>query len=180
MNVFGFAGVIGSGKSTIAKDFAKNNKLLYVSTGDYLRNILKENNLDTKDREIIQSFFQDKYNNDWTNFCKALFDDINIDCGISGVVVDSIRGKESYFALKEYFENINVYVVFCDINWQMSIERQKQRGDKIIYTINDRHTINDFEHLNYFMENADIVLDTSRKLEDTIMCLQNWHINKNI
>lgn len=175
MNVYAMAGTIGSGKSTISKMFAQVNNMIYVSTGDYLRRITLENGYDICDRRNISKVFNEIIKYGWENFCKELFDDLK--CCKRDIVIDCIKGKESYLALKNFYNNTNVYLIYCHIDEDMSILRQFNRGDKYVYEYKD--DLVDFDNLTYLREEANIILDTSGNIDDVLDKLQVWYNGRN-
>lgn len=173
--VYGFAGTIGSGKSTLAKAFAHSQNIPYISTGGRLREQMKPRGLDHNNRIEIQSFFQSEYKSDYYEFGKVLFSDI--DESEPALIVDSLRGKDSYMALLKHFPSHKICVVYCEIDERTSQNRQMLRGDTFIFSQErDSMLVTDFDDLNYFKKTADIIIDTSVDIKSSVSELLDWHM----
>lgn len=171
MEVYAMAGTIGSGKSSLSKIFAKENDMIYISTGDYLRKIALKNGYDIYERKNIEIIFNEIIKNGWKYFCENIFSDLKF--SEKSIVVDSIKGIESYFALKEFFTGHQVFLIYCHINESVSILRQIKRGDKNIYDYSNE--LIDFDDLISLENEANIVLDTSYNIDKSFEELQLWY-----
>ena len=176
MDVIALAGQIGSGKSTLARAFAARNNHLYIGTGDFLRKLLAKSDSNYIERSKIQDFFINEFKNDWRLFCRTIFRDVSVKNSV--IIVDSLRGIDSYYALCEYFVNSNVYVVYCDVDAETAARRQLLRGDIAVITKENSLNLRDFDDLSFFKENADIVINMMNDFQQAIEELQNWFILK--
>jgi len=168
--IFGFVGTIGSGKTTIAKLLSNMYTFPYISTGDFLREEVSRAGLNSNSRLEIQEFFEKNYSSNIEKLCQSLFAHITSDT----FVLDSFRGKNSYFALKNYFPNAKVHIIFCDVDNETSKRRQAQRGDGRVYSNDEKLKLIDFNDLDFFRENAAIILDTTLELAQSEQALNTW------
>ena len=91
--VVAFAGAIGSGKTALSKRVAELLHWPFVSFGDYIREVARQNGQDQKDRSVLQKLGQSLVMTDVDRFVSAVLD--SVDWRKEGnLIVDGLRHVE--------------------------------------------------------------------------------------
>jgi ribosome-binding protein aMBF1 (putative translation factor) len=112
--VLGFAGKIGSGKSTISAEVARVLGWTRASFGDYLRIVAKSNGFG-ETREVLQELGASLVEKSAEEFCRAVLAHYQWSAG-EPLVVDGIRHAEVVDALRRLVAPLELRLVFLDVD----------------------------------------------------------------
>jgi len=112
--VLGFAGKIGSGKSTVSAEVARTLGWSRASFGDYLRTVAKSNGFG-ESREVLQELGASLVEKGVEEFCRAVLAHYQWNAG-EPLVVDGIRHAEVVEALRRLVAPLELRVVFLDVD----------------------------------------------------------------
>jgi dephospho-CoA kinase len=128
--ILGFAGAIGSGKSTISSAVADTCGLSRVSFGDYVREQTKERGLDATAREALQAVGESLISEGWVPFCKSVLATARWTRNQS-LVIDGIRHVEAVETLRMLVAPTPFRLIFLLTNEEIRHARLLERG--IVY-----------------------------------------------
>lgn len=128
--ILGFAGAIGSGKSTISSAVAEACGLSRVSFGDYVREQAKERGLDSITREALQAVGSSLISEGWVPFCKSVLAMAQWKQNQS-LVIDGIRHVEAVETLRMLVAPTPFRLIFLLTNEETRHARLLRRG--IVY-----------------------------------------------
>lgn len=127
-------GVPGSGKGTQAEMIAKKYKYAHISTGDMLRNLEKNENLDKEDKKMLAKMRSGKLVPDKLIY-KLVFAEIEKSLGRGmGIVLDgAVRSAEQAEQFQKFFDekglSDKIVVIDVNISDKTSMERLTYRKD---------------------------------------------------
>ena len=174
--LIGFSGKIGSGKTTLAIEFARTIGAKFFSFGDLIRSIADEKGLDSGDRRVLQEIGEQQINLGWTVFCKKLLDSYKYN-NEDIIVVDGIRHYEGLDTFKELIPLVKTYLVYIDITDTLSLERQKLRNNEIVFSYNKPLHMTEIQVKDILPSLADIIIDGNKDPEVLITQLCSWFID---
>lgn len=174
LRILGFSGKHGSGKTTLAKEFACDIQAKYISFGDYIRNIAKGRNLDYTDRDILRGIGEEQINRGWLNFCQSVLD-YHMYRDEELLVVDGVRHLGCLDGFRTLFPNSEIYVVYIDISEELSIKRQRNRGESKIYTYSGKIHMTEEQVDTTLPLIASLILDGNKDLPSLKKQLNEWY-----
>jgi transcriptional regulator with XRE-family HTH domain/dephospho-CoA kinase len=122
--VLGFAGKIGSGKSTISAEVARALGWPRASFGDYLRTVAKSNGFG-ESREVLQELGASLVEKGAEEFCRAVLAHYQWNAG-EPLVVDGIRHTEVVEALRRLVAPLELRLIFLDVDDTTRRDRLRQ------------------------------------------------------
>lgn len=160
--VIAFAGLIGSGKSTVSVALAETLGCSRASFGDYVRDIAKKRGL-KPEREKLQEIGNELVERGWEPFCKAVLSQANWKKG-NTIVVDGIRHIEAIQTLLKITNPSRFILVFISIGDEDRKARligkginEKEQQIKI-----DSHSTE--MQVSSLKQKADIILDGTKPI----------------
>lgn len=127
--VLGFAGKIGSGKSTISKEVANALGWTRASFGDYLRSRAKSSGFE-QSREVLQEIGASLIENDPKEFCRAVLAHYKWNAG-EPLVIDGIRHEEILEALRSLVAPLEVRLVFLEVPDNQRLARLQKVNETV-------------------------------------------------
>jgi len=127
--VIGFAGRIGSGKSTLSMEVAKMLGWPRASFGDYLRSVAKGSGLD-ESREVLQELGASLIEKGVEDFCRAVLAHYKWSAG-EPLVIDGIRHAEVVEALRKVVAPLEVRIVYVDVGDDKRLERLRRMDESM-------------------------------------------------
>ena len=112
--VLGFAGKIGSGKSTVSAEVAKALGWPRASFGDYLRTVAKSNGFG-ESREVLQELGSSLVEKGAEEFCRSVLAHYQWSAG-EPLIVDGVRHAEVVEALRRLVAPLELRLVFIDVD----------------------------------------------------------------
>lgn len=125
--VLGFAGKIGSGKSTVSGIVATMLGWQRASFGQFLRDEAARIGLDGSSREALEALGQGFIAGGWTEFCKKVLGAAHWVAG-NNLVVDGIRHVEAVETIRKLTAPSNVALVFIKTPEALRESRLVARG----------------------------------------------------
>jgi ribosome-binding protein aMBF1 (putative translation factor)/dephospho-CoA kinase len=159
--VIGFAGRIGSGKSTLSSEVAKRLGWRRASFGDYLRTLAKSSGLDDQSRDVLQYLGSSLIEKDVDDFCRAVLTHFGWNSG-EPLIIDGIRHKEVLESLRKLVAPLDLRMVFLEVDEQERVGRLKAREERIV------------EHLETVEAHA-----TEQQVKDLLPDLADLRLSKN-
>ncbi len=164
-HVVGFAGRIGSGKTTLSRMTAQRLELQWTSFGDLVRRTASEQRLE-QTRQSLQDLGDSMIAAGWKGFCGSLLALADWRHG-QGLVIDGIRHVAAVTTLRDLVDPNRLLVVFVDLPPEMRRSRLESRGiTPGAIAAADAHP-NEAE-VDAVRAMADIVVDNSGLPKDTL------------
>jgi ribosome-binding protein aMBF1 (putative translation factor)/adenylate kinase family enzyme len=123
--VLGFAGRIGSGKSTLSTEVAKALGWPRASFGDYVRTVARNSGLD-ESREVLQELGASLIEGGVDDFCRAVLANCGWNAG-EPLVIDGIRHAEVIESLRKLVAPLEMKVVYLDVGDDKRLENLRTR-----------------------------------------------------
>jgi dephospho-CoA kinase len=122
----GLVGRIGSGKTSLATEVARNLECPLASFGDFVRRTAAERGLDAEQRGVLQAVGDDLIEAGWEPFCRAVL----AEAGYSGgsVVIDGIRHSEALRTVRRIIRPTALHVVAVTTPDSERLKRLGNRG----------------------------------------------------
>lgn len=125
--VIGFAGKMGSGKTTVSSMTAQSLGWARVAFGDYVRSVARQRGLDDS-RETLQALGESLLEKDREGFSRAVLAQTDWRPGHS-LVVDGIRHVQIADALRRLVEPARFLLVLISTDDELRQSRLHQRDD---------------------------------------------------
>ncbi len=125
--VLGFAGPIGSGKTTVSTAVAEALGWSRVGFGDFLREEARSRKLDDSSREVLQAIGEALIGAGWEEFCRAVLAQVNWMPGRS-LVIDGIRHVEALAALRRIVAPTPLLLVYLEAADTARESRLRDKG----------------------------------------------------
>jgi len=173
MTILGFAGRIGSGKSTISRMISQILGWPCLSFGDCVRTIAKERGLSV-DRESLQKLGQSLIDTDCEGFCKRVLSSYG-NTKSQSVVVDGIRHTKVINTLKQLINSNDFVLIFVDTPENILLKRldsEKNLNKKQLKELESHAT--EAEVNNAIRGLADLIVDGSKPVNDICEELVVW------
>jgi adenylate kinase family enzyme len=171
--VLGFAGRIGSGKSTVARAIAARLGWPVAAFGEYVRAVAKSRGLPDK-REVLQEVGKSLVRGDSTGFCQAVLNSCGWKPG-APAVVEGIRHEEIVRVLHHLAEPLPFVLVFVNTP-EDEIVRRIVRKD--IHRTSDLHGLESHsterEVTTRLSEIADLEVDGTKPPMHIVDDVLNW------
>lgn len=174
LRIIGFSGKHGSGKTTLAREFANDIKAKFISFGDYIRDIAKERKQNYEDRIVLRDIGEEQIGLGWSTFCQSVLDFY----GYSGeklLVVDGVRHIGCLEGFRIILPNPEIYVVYIDVSEALSLERQRKRGESELYTYSGNLHMTEEQVVTIIPSIADLKLDGSKDIIELKKQLNKWY-----
>ena len=167
--VLTFAGPIGSGKSTLSRNIARDLGWAYASFGDYVRQIALQNDRGNS-REVLQDTGASIVKElGWDPFCSSVLAQATWETG-KPLVVDGIRHVEALQALNKITAPSKVSLVFIDVD-ESDIEARASR--KPLHEDRSHHSTEE-QVYSILPGLADLRVDGSNTVEDLVREIVTW------
>ena len=171
--VVGFAGRIGSGKSTISAEVAKTLGWPRASFGDYVRTIARNAGLE-ESREVLQEIGSSLIERGVDDFCRAVLAQSGWNAG-EPLVIDGIRHAEVITALRKLVAPLEMRVVYLDVKDEKRLDNLRKREDAVPETLElvEAHATEE-QVKNVLPELADLRLPGDRPIEELVTTVVTW------
>ncbi|HXC35285.1 MAG TPA: AAA family ATPase [Candidatus Acidoferrales bacterium] len=171
--IFIFCGLIGSGKSSVSKLFAKGIGAKWNSFGTATRDIAGERGVQIQ-RENLQSLGAHLIKNERELFCKRVLAPVlgdGTECG----VVDGLRHAHVLRELRAMLSPRKIICIYVEVSTEERLDRVGKRdglnADQL--AILDSHST-EVEVKTELRKLADFVADNSGTPEECVSRIQNW------
>jgi ribosome-binding protein aMBF1 (putative translation factor)/dephospho-CoA kinase len=172
--VIGFAGRIGSGKSTLSNEVAKRLGWRRASFGDYLRTLAKSSGLDDKSREVLQGLGSSLIEKGVDDFCRAVLTHYGWNAG-EPLVIDGIRHAEVLESLRKLVAPLDLRVVFLDVEEGKRLERLKAQDERIVENLELVEKDSTEQQVKGLLPDlADLRLSSDRPVPELAATLVKW------
>ncbi len=131
MQTICIVGEIASGKTTLSKALSASIGCPRYSVSDYLKVKALDRGYNVIDREVLQQVGADCINEGWITFCKNFIDFIGLK-NKQTVIIDGIRHKDFFEALKILTSPSKNWMIYLDVDRNRIQERRQQRGESHI------------------------------------------------
>jgi len=175
--IVGFAGKIGSGKTTISAAVAEALDWPRVSFGDYVRGVARERGLG-ESREVLQEIGASLVKNP-DEFCLSLLGQVGWKPG-KNLVVDGIRHTKIMDALRRVTRPSRVFLVFVKVDERVRGKRLLDDRDAGKQTAPEyeAHTT-EADVKTVLPATADLMADGARPVPDLVNQIVAWIQDKN-
>ena len=171
--VIGFAGRIGSGKSTLSNEVAKRLGWRRASFGDYLRTLAKSSGLD-ESREVLQYLGASLIDKGVDDFCRAVLTHYGWNAG-EPLVIDGIRHTEVVESLRKLVAPLDLRVVFLEVEDEQRLKRLNAQDERTAENLElvEGHATE--QQVKSLLPNlADLRLSSDRPIPELVSTLVNW------
>jgi dephospho-CoA kinase len=172
-SVLGFAGKVGSGKSTVSARVAEALAWPRASFGDYLREVARSKGLDGS-REVLQELGASLVQSGPDEFCRALL----THCGWSAgepLVVDGIRHEEVANALRRLVAPLELRLIFMETDDRLRHERLRERDSATSEKLERIESHSTEQQAKERLAGvADLCLQGDRPLSELVSTVLNW------
>jgi cytidylate kinase len=127
--VLGFAGKIGSGKSTVSTEVASALGWTRASFGDYLRSRAQSSGFD-QSRDVLQEIGASLVASDPKEFCRAVLAHYKWNAG-EPLVIDGIRHEEVLEALRALVAPLELRLIFLDVPDDQRLARLQKVNETV-------------------------------------------------
>ena len=169
----GFAGKIGSGKTTLSGKVSETLAWPYVSFGNYVRNVARQRGL-AESREVLQEIGAALVSSDPEMFCREVLSQANWQPG-SPLVIDGVRHKEVVEALRRLVAPSSLRIVYIELADEVRESRLPEEG------INDATQLQRIETHStevqvktVLPESADLIVDGGKELDHLVNEVVEW------
>jgi ribosome-binding protein aMBF1 (putative translation factor)/cytidylate kinase len=171
--VVGFAGRIGSGKSTISIEVARALGWPRASFGDYVRTVARSAGLG-ESREALQEIGASMIERGVDDFCRAVLAQSGWNAG-EPLVIDGIRHAEVIESLRKLVAPLEMRVVYLDVKDEKRLNNLRKREDAVAEELElvEGHTTEE-QVKNVLPELADLRLPGDRPLEELVATVVTW------
>jgi cytidylate kinase len=171
--VVGFAGRIGSGKSTISIEVARALGWPRASFGDYVRTVARSAGLG-ESREGLQEIGASLIERGVDDFCRAVLAQSGWNAG-EPLVIDGIRHAEVIESLRKLVAPLEMRVVYLDVKDEKRLNNLRKREDAVAEELElvEGHTTEE-QVKNVLPELADLRLPGDRPLEELVATVVTW------
>jgi cytidylate kinase len=170
--IVGFAGKIGSGKTTISAALAEALNWPRASFGDYVRGVARERGLE-ESREVLQEIGASLAENP-DEFCLSFLGLVDWKPG-QNLVVDGIRHAKIIDALRRVTEPSRVFLVFVRVDERVRRKRlldNRDAGKQAAFGYEAHTTEADVNTVLPAL--ADLVADGARPVPDLVNQIVAW------
>lgn len=169
--LLGFAGMIGSGKTTVSQKIAKRLKWGWASFGDLLRAEASRRHLDASSRLVLQDLGQEMIDIGWKAFCGKLLESANWKPG-KHLVIDSIRHVEAVETLKELTRPSHMWLVYVATPETLRRSRVANDQTESSGSVN-LHPV-EAQTKGVLQGRADFVIDNSLSVAQAVATIFDW------
>jgi dephospho-CoA kinase len=169
--VFGFAGKIGSGKSTLSKLIAADLGFRYASFGDYVRKLAISRNMQMT-RENLQNLGQEMIAENTEGFCLSVLEDAKWEVG-TPLVIDGVRHVEVTEKLKKIIQPDFFKLIFLKIENDVVRKYRTIEREKDILKIDQHQTEKQLLN-NSLIAVADLVINAESPVQVLRSEINSW------
>ena len=171
--VLGFAGKIGSGKSTISEEVARTLGWSRASFGDYLRSRAKSSGFG-QSREVLQEIGASLVENDTKEFCRAVLAHYKWNAG-EPLVIDGIRHAEVVEALRTLVAPLELRLIFLDVPEDQRLARLQKVDEAVAENLLEVESHStELQVKDRLRELADLKLAGTRPVEELVSTVVGW------
>ncbi|MBN8564808.1 MAG: dephospho-CoA kinase [Leptolyngbya sp. UWPOB_LEPTO1] len=171
--VLALSGSIASGKSTLSRELAQSFQWSYVSFGDYVRSVARNQGL-AESRESLQLIGTELLQRDTGKFCRAVLAQAQWQAG-QPIIVDGIRHVEVLDCLRQIVAPIDLYLIFASVDEVTRSARLLERGttslekhQKLEQDSTEQQVKTDL------VQKSDLIVSSTQPLEILIQQISNW------
>lgn len=163
----GFSGRIKSGKTTVAKATADALGWPFVSFGDYIRAVARQQKQDSESRPVLQRIGESLIAQGWPAFCRNVLATISWQAG-NPAVIDGIRHVEAVDNLRAIVVPLAFVLVHVKIDDVRQLHRVRlEQGTLGSVGGLELHST-EADVKSRLPELADVLVDGARPIEDTV------------
>jgi dephospho-CoA kinase len=174
--VCGFAGRIGSGKTSVSELIARHFNWPRVSFGEYVRKVAQERGLDSSSRGVLQTLGETLIQDNIGHFCRSVINQTTWKPGES-LVIDGIRHHDILNKLKDIVRPSPFVLVYIYIDEDSRLERlaKRDRLNQLEIDKADGHSTEKDVKL-VLQQLADITIDGKQSLTVMVSEIVNYLI----
>ncbi|MBS1852795.1 MAG: AAA family ATPase [Acidobacteria bacterium] len=167
--VITFSGFNKSGKTSLARLLAQEQKVAFASFGDFVRKEAHRRGFSDPSRKQLQDIGQALAETNMKGFCLAVLEDAGFVWG-NGIIVDGIRHLSAIEMLRDVIPHQPLKLVYVTASIEERISRSSLSRSEVVAV--DSHIVeSDNEALS---RAADFVLQASGSLEESFLTLRKW------
>ena len=171
--VLGFAGKIGSGKSTVSVEVARALGWSRASFGDYLRTRAQSSGFD-QSREVLQEMGASLVEKDASEFCRAVLAHYKWNAG-EPLVIDGIRHAEVISALRRLVAPLELRIVFLDVPDEQRLERLQKIDLAVAQNLKEVELHSTEQQVREQLQQlADLRLSGEKPVPELVSTVVNW------
>jgi dephospho-CoA kinase len=169
----GFAGKIGSGKTTLSSKVSETLAWPYVSFGNHVRNVARQRGLD-ESREVLQEIGASLVSSDPGLFCREVLSQADWQPGLP-IVIDGIRHVEVVEVLRRLIAPSSLRVVYIEVADGVREARLPEEGINNATQLMQIETHStEVQVRTVLPESADLIVDGSKELDDLVNEIVDW------
>lgn len=171
--VVGFAGAIGSGKTSLSRAVASDLACTWVSFGDYVRKEATDRGC-AQDRRSLQLVGESLIQEGWVKFCLGVLSQADWRPG-QNLVIDGIRHADGVLALTSLVEPSTFHLVGTSLDSKRRWARKCNGGAiarEVARSVESHST--EIEVESRVIPSADLVVDGSRPVEELVREIVDW------
>lgn len=170
--VVGFAGKIGSGKTTLSSRVAESLGWPYASFGAYVRAVAHQRGLD-ESREVLQEIGASLVKDPET-FCREILDQAAWRPG-SPLIIDGVRHVEVVEALRRLVAPSSLRIVFIQVTDKARVSRLPEEEIKGVTQLQKLETHStEVQVRTVLPELADLIVDGDKEPGELVEEVVNW------
>jgi dephospho-CoA kinase len=186
--VLGFSGKMASGKTTLSRIFAEAAGWEFVSFGDHVREVARQQNLDVSSRDVLQKVGASLIAEDPEGFCRAVLEQAKHWKPGQPLVVDGIRHVQVESILQKLVAPSKFILIYIFVEDPIIQKRLREEGISDLEQIKrlEAHpTEAQVESLlpeaaNYIFDGTEPPGALVDKLEEIVSGKVNWNENDTI
>jgi dephospho-CoA kinase len=167
----GVAGRIGSGKTTLAGELARQLACPQASFGEFVRSVAQTRGLDPTDRTALQDLGNELIAQGWVPFVEAVLRHAEYSSG--PVVIDGLRHRIAIETLRSILEPTPLVVVAVDISDKQRRKRLRERGLKSD-DVNSADSHANESEVDSVIRAADFVVPADLTVDEASSTILEW------
>jgi len=171
-----FSGSISSGKTTISSLLADTLGWKWVSFGEYVRKMARNQSFGNS-REELQAVSDSLVQQGWESFCTSVLEEVQWTQS-ENLVVDGIRHCEAIETLRTLCYPAEVFLVYLSITQAQQLQRAKEKGISSISELKhiESHS-SEVQVYSNLRKMVDFVVDGNLPKHKLVQVITEW-INK--
>lgn len=156
--VIALAGLIASGKTSIALALVKRTGWKFAAFGNYLRNEAHRRGMDAGQRETLQNLGSELIAQGWVNFCSSVLNEAGWRNG-EGLIIDGIRHFEALANILSIVKPLRVELVFVETDEEIRRERYLEKCEDTSSLVSIERHISEKQVKGNLREKASLIID---------------------